>query len=96
MYRITDREQSRYEGLIRLSGDESEANTYLGGELERIRLGGEHRVRVFVDEPGYATRIPFWSRQARLADRPGVVRVERSRVWIEEPELVALPGRTRR
>jgi hypothetical protein len=60
MYRITDREQSRYEGLIRLSGDESEASTYLGGELERIRLGrSEHRVRVFVDEPGYATRIAF-------------------------------------
>jgi hypothetical protein len=49
-----------HDGIIRLSGDDAEVGTCLGGDLERVRLGrGRHRVRVFVDEPGYATRIVF-------------------------------------
>jgi hypothetical protein len=49
-----------HDGFIRLSGDDAEVGTYLGGRLERVRVGrGRHRVRVFVDEPGYATRIVY-------------------------------------
>jgi hypothetical protein len=49
-----------FDGVIRVSGDGAEVGTYLGGDLERIALSpGEHRLRVFVDEPGYASRVVF-------------------------------------
>jgi hypothetical protein len=49
-----------YDGVIRLSGEDAEAGTYLGADLERIRLGsGVHRIRLFVDKPGYASHLVF-------------------------------------
>jgi hypothetical protein len=49
-----------HDGFIRFTGDEAEVGTYLGGSLERVRVGqGRHRVRIFVDEPRYATRIVY-------------------------------------
>jgi hypothetical protein len=49
-----------YDGRIVLSGDDAEVGTFLGGRLELVQVGpGEHRVQVFVDEPGYATRLSF-------------------------------------
>jgi hypothetical protein len=49
-----------YDGIIQLSGSNAEIGTGLGGNLVRVPLErGEHRVRVFVDEPGYAARVVF-------------------------------------
>jgi len=49
-----------YDGVVRLATGDAEAGTFLGGDLERLVLEpGEHRLRVFVDEPGYASRIVF-------------------------------------
>ena len=49
-----------YDGVIRLATAGAEAGTFLGGDLQRVALEpGEHRLRVFVDEPGYASRIVF-------------------------------------
>lgn len=47
-----------HEGVIQLKEDAAEVGSYLGGSLEQVLVGrGQHRVRVFVDEPGYAKRI---------------------------------------
>jgi hypothetical protein len=52
--------ESIFDGVIRVSSDGAEVGTYLGGDLERIALpAGEHRLRVFVDEPAYASRVVF-------------------------------------
>ena len=49
-----------HDGAIRVSRAGAEVGTYLGADLERVVLpAGDHRVRVFVDEPAYATRVVF-------------------------------------
>jgi hypothetical protein len=56
-----------HEGDLMLDGSEAQIGSYLAGEVEHVALGpGRHRVRVFVDQPGYAERVYF------EVDRPSV------------------------
>ena len=49
-----------YDGVMRLATADAEVGTVLGGDLQRVPLEpGEHRLKVFVNEPGYASRIVF-------------------------------------
>jgi hypothetical protein len=49
-----------YDDTLVLRGSCAQVGSSVAAELRQIDLGaGEHRVQVFVDEPGYAERVTF-------------------------------------